>query len=353
MDVPDFFTAALPGVGGLVKAVPEDFVVEEIPAYPASGEGQHLLLTVEKRGITTREMVQRLATALGCAADDIGTAGMKDRQAVARQCVTVPAEGVDIAVVANLVLEGIAVLSAMRHKNKLRTGHLRGNRFSIVVRGVGPDALAAARAVLDALSHSWLPNRFGAQRFGHRGDNADEGRALIAGTRRVSDRFKKRLFISALQSRMFNRYLAGRIADGTLHRAIVGEVLQRPATGGLFLCAEAEIAYNQSRIDMRQVVPTGPMFGHAMFAPAEGSPAAEREAAILEGEGLTLKSFEPLGRLAEGTRRPLLVRLENATVTQEDDRLTVGFALPPGAYATVVLEEIMKPGAPLNVGGDP
>jgi tRNA pseudouridine13 synthase len=334
-------TEALPGTGGAIKTVPDDFIVEEIPAYPASGEGHHVFLTVEKRGITTHEMVRRIARALSVPSTAIGTAGQKDRQAVARQVISVP--GVDPASAANLRLDGIAVLSAARHPHKLRTGHLRGNRFSIVVRGVGDGAEARARAILDVLTASWLPNYFGSQRFGREGGNAAEGRALVRGEARVADRFLRRLVISAYQAELFNRFLDERIDEGLLHRVVEGDVMQRTATGGLFTCAPEDLASAQARLEARQLAPTGPIFGHKMMRPAPGSPAAAREQRILDAEQLDAEHFAALGRLAEGTRRPLLVRIEQPSLAAEEDRLILSFTLPSGSYATVLLDELMKP----------
>ena len=221
-------------------------------------------------------MVRRIAEAVGVDASDIGVAGQKDRVAITRQYVSIPGS-VPLADAANLKLPDVEVLSAARHQHKLRTGHLRGNRFTIVVRGVGPGALGPAREVLDTLIHSWVPNRFGPQRFGMRGDNADEGRALLHGKIRVGDRFKKRLLLSAYQSLLFNRYLDLRMDDGLLHRVVVAHVLQKTHTGGLFPCLTTDLAYAQARLEMRSVVVTGPMFGHAMMATLADSPSAARE----------------------------------------------------------------------------
>jgi tRNA pseudouridine13 synthase len=349
-DAVKYLTENLPGTGGLLKSEPEDFVVEEIPAYAPSGEGTHLFLQVEKRGITTQEMVRRIARELGVDPDDIGTAGQKDRQAVARQVVSVPAT--DIARASNLKLEGVEVLSAARHQNKLRTGHLRGNRFTITLRGVGEEAEARARAILDALVVSWLPNRFGVQRFGVQGDNAEVGRGIVLGGRHEEDRFRRRFLISAYQSKLFNRYLDLRMEEALLHRVMVGDVMQKTDTGGLFYVAREELAWSQARLEMRHVVPTGPMFGHKMFTPPEGSAAWTFEKRVLDEEGLDPAVFGQFGKLAEGTRRALLARLEGTSARQNGDALTIAFALPSGAYATVLLEEIMKPGAPLRHPGD-
>jgi tRNA pseudouridine13 synthase len=348
----EYLTAELPGVGGAIKVAPEDFIVEEIPAYQPAGEGQHLFLLIEKRGLTTQEMVRRLAQALGVAPGDVGTAGQKDRQAVARQFVSVPSQGLEPDRLVALQLDGVTVLSAARHPHKLRTGHLRGNRFTLIIRGVGEGAEPRARAILAVLEAVGVPNRYGAQRFGMRGDNAAQGRAVLAGTLRVSDRFRRRLLVSALQADLFNRYLSRRMVDRLLDRVVDGDILQRAPTGGLFTCPADEVEVAQRRLAAREIVPTGPIFGHAMMTPPPGTTAHQREQEILTEAGLEASEFGRLGRLAEGTRRPLVARIEGIEVRAEGDRLRVGFVLPAGSYATVVLEEIMKPGAPLAVAED-
>jgi len=201
-------TSALPGTGGLIKAVPEDFVVDELPAYLPSGEGAHTYLWIEKRALTTDEAVTRICRALGVSHNDAGTAGTKDRQAITRQWISLP--DIDPERARAVELEGVRVLEAARHGNKLRTGHLHGNRFTLTVRGT-TDGLARAGAILAELGRRGLPNYFGVQRFGNRGDNASEGRKLLdghlqglrpprpaAGAQRVS-RGQRRLLISAYQ----------------------------------------------------------------------------------------------------------------------------------------------------------
>ena len=344
-------TSSLPGTGGAIKGAPEDFIVEEIPAYPPSGDGDHLFLTVEKRGISTQEMVRRVARALNLPPTAIGVAGQKDQQSISRQVISVPAE--DPVKAANLKLEGVEVLSAARHRHKLRTGHLRGNRFTIAIRGAVPDAEARAKAILARLSETWLPNFFGVQRFGRLDENIANGRALLRGELKVHDRFRKRFLVSAYQSALFNRVLARRIEDGALHRVVDGEVLQRTQTGGLFYCAVDEILVAQARLEKREIVPTGPMFGHKMFQPRAGSPAAEREKAILDEEGIDATAFERFGKLAEGTRRALLAPVETPSAHMDGERLVLTFALPSGTYATVLLEEVMKPEAPVRLPAAP
>jgi tRNA pseudouridine13 synthase len=333
-----FVTADLPGSGGTVRAAPEDFRVDEIPAYLPSGAGPHLYLRVEKRGRTTRDAVRLLARALGVPERDAGFAGMKDKEAVTTQWLSFPvAKDPDVAA---LAAPGVRVLEASRHGNKLRTGHVRANVFSILVRG--GDA-ARARAAADALAARGLPNFFGPQRFGSEGRNADVGRALLAGDetpearRAARDRFLRRLSISAYQALLFNRWLAARMADGLFAAALQGDVMKKLDSGGLFGCEDP--AVDGPRVARFEISPAGPMFGHKLRA-AEGE-ALAREERILADEGMTLSAFARGGGEAEGTRRaarlPARVDLD-----AEGDGYRARFELPKGSYATVVLRELVK-----------
>jgi tRNA pseudouridine13 synthase len=331
-------TADVPGCGGAFKLVPEDFEVEEVPAYQPSGEGEHLYLWVEKRGRDTRELVRALAQAVGVPEDEIGVAGMKDRQAVTRQLVSVPARAE--GKVADFALEGVRVLWTRRHGNKLRTGHLRGNRFRLRLRGVKD--VEAARESFSRLMAQGVPNYFGEQRFGRAGDNADLGRLLVLGQRlpKRPDRFQRKLYLSAFQSRLFNRALVERLRAGTFAAALKGDVLRKEETGGLFVCEAPEV--DGPRVAAFEVSPAGPLFGPKM--PASAGEVAEAEARLLVGEGVTLDDFRRGGGETEGGRRAYRVRLGSPELTPEGEDLWLAFELPRGAYATEVLHELLKDG---------
>jgi tRNA pseudouridine13 synthase len=171
VDLP-YLTADLPGIGGTLRTTPDDFFVDEEPAYPASGTGDHVFVRFEKRGVTTPQAVERIARALAVQPRDVGVAGMKDRHAVTRQWISLPPPVTPEAVRA-LVLEDIAIVEVARHNHKLRTGHVRTNRFLLVVRGVEPDGAQRARTILAHLAAApGAPNWYGEQRFGRDGDNA-------------------------------------------------------------------------------------------------------------------------------------------------------------------------------------
>lgn len=325
----------LPVVTGLVKSVPEDFVVDEIPRYPFSGEGEHLMLRVEKRGLNTRDVVGALARALGIREGEIGVAGQKDRQALTRQWVSVPATELDPLPAG----DGWRVLEAVRHGNKLKTGHLSGNRFTIRLRGAG-DALAAARAIVDCLGETGLPNYFGPQRFGRGGDNAEKGRGILERRLQVRSRYHRRLYLSALQSELFNDWLDRRIDDGLLATAVEGDLLRIRASGGIFRCDDP--GADGPRVAGGEVDPTGPIFGHKGRRAA--GPAGAREDRVLEAAGLTPEAFRAGGRDARGDRRVARVEVVDPRIERDDPDLVLAFTLPPGTYATVVLAELSGTG---------
>ena len=331
-------TGDLPGTSGIVRVSEEDFRVEELPLYEPSGTGEHLYLTVEKRNRTTQEVAREIAQALGARERDVGTAGLKDKRAVAVQRISVATRAsVDDA--CRIQGAGFRVLSAARHGNKLRPGHLRGNRFRIVVRGVVPEALARAEAICTRLREQGAANLFGPQRFGKRGDNAALGHAILLRETQVRDRFLRRIALSALQSELFNRCLAARIADGLFGTAIEGDVLKKRATGGLFVSTEPDT--DARRVAAFEVDPAGPLPGHSLFA-AQGE-ALRREQAILSDAGVDPACFVAGGAEMEGARRPYRIAPEELRVEAVgSDALAVLFALPKGSYALSVLREISK-----------
>lgn len=340
MNLP-FLTVDLPGTGGTLKTVDDDFVVDEIAAYPPAGTGDHVFVRIEKRDATSVFAVSALARALGIRDRDVGVAGMKDRHAVTTQWLSLPPPVTPEQALA-FTHPQIRVLEAVRHPHKLRTGHLRGNRFRIRVRGVDPNAQARARAILDQLARApGAPNWYGEQRFGRAGDNAARGRDIVGGGQQPRDRKLARLLVSALQSELFNTWLIERIADGLYRTALAGDVMHKVA-GGMFICEDPAI--DGPRVVAGEIVPTGPMFGVDMRA-ATGD-AAAREGRVLEAAGLTRESFQTVRQIAEGTRRDAAIAVTDVAVGGSDGTLEVGFALPAGAYATVVLREIMKPAAP-------
>lgn len=333
-------TADLPGCGGRIKVEPEDFQVEELPAYEPSGAGEHLYLWVRKRDVDTPQAARAIARAVGLTTDEVSYAGLKDRRAVTWQYFSVPATAEPrLGAFAD---ERIQILRSARHGNRLRTGHLRGNRFRIRVRE--PQSEAAAQAVVAALAERGFANFFGTQRFGRSDDNAELGRRLLKGERlpRRPSRFERKLYLSAFQSLLFNALLERRLREQTWRRARVGEVMKKVDSGGVFRCSDP--ATDQARVDAFEISPAGPIFGPKMVE-AGAAPAAE-EAEVLAAHGVSLEDFRRGKGETEGARRAQRLPLRELEVTREGGDLWLSFQLPRGSYATVVLAEVIKAPTP-------
>jgi len=327
---------------GRLKVEPEDFVVEEIPAYLPSGEGEHLYLWIQKRDLSADQLLGHLSRSLRLPREQIGMAGLKDRRAITRQWVSVPAACE--AMLSAVENESVCLLKTSRHTNKLKTGHLRGNRFEILVRDVPQDSLPLAQRIADEITRSGIPNRFGDQRFGHDGNTAEMGFRLLTGDMTPRDlppsrrKFLLRLALSAAQSTLFNGVLDRRREQGWLHAVQCGDIMQVDASGGLFLAEE--VAVEQPRFERRETVPTGPLFGPKMKQPT-GKPL-ELEQQILAESGLTPDQFREYSKLTSGARRPLLLWPDELSAEFHPDGILFRFGLPSGAYATVVLDQFLQ-----------
>lgn len=393
-----YLTSDIPGIGGIFKESAEDFEVTELPLYPPVGSGEHTYVLVEKSGLTTLEMLRRLAKAARIPERELGYAGMKDARGITRQTVSVPR--VSPEQLLGLEIPGVRLLSAERHNNKLRLGHLAGNRFRIRLRQTGDGALQRATAVLEILQKRGVPNYFGEQRYGSQGNSGRVGLRLLQGdfegaireligtpqgvrderwqqgiaafrsddlagalellpgscrTEREIIRTLLRkpgewqrgvksihprmlaLYLSACQSELFDRVVAARI--GNIDTIRDGDIACKHANGACFRVEDPLEAI--PRAACFEISATGPMFGRKMLAPEGG--AALLEAEILAEAGLSREIFAQDGpyRL-EGERRPLRVPIDKPAAWLEDGELLLEFALPKGAYATSVLREIMK-----------
>ncbi|MCA8921816.1 MAG: tRNA pseudouridine(13) synthase TruD [Planctomycetes bacterium] len=383
---------------GVIRQQREDFEVEELPLYEACGSGEHVYATIEKRGLPTLELVRRVARELGVSQRAIGYAGLKDARAVTRQ--TLSFSGVDPARLEGLEADHYRVLSVSRHTNKLKLGHLRGNRFRLRVRGAGAHA-EAARAVLAALEAEGVPNYFGLQRFGRTRRTHLLGRALVAEDApaavaelltppvaafpreaeahalaaagdyaAAAERFPKaasaersvcralaagrdpaaalatiplklrRLYVSAFQSWLFNAYLSRRLER--IGEVELGEVAWLQRNGACFVVED--LAAEAPRAAAHEISPSGPMFGRRLLRPAPGSSAYALEEAVLAelAPGHDAELSEAFGAKPLGQRRALRFPLTEPRLEVEGDDLWLGFALPRGCYATTVLEELLK-----------
>ena len=348
-----------PASGALPRAVirttPADFVVEEIPAYEPSGVGEHLFVKFRKTGLTTLDAVRDLARALGVAPRDAGYAGMKDRHAVTTQWASFPfARGREEGEAVALQLRGIEILDARRHGNKLKTGHLRGNRFRLELRALEAAEASSVAEALTRLSLHGVPNAFGAQRFGRGGANVARALGWMRGEwPGPRDPRKRRLEFSAVQAEVFNRVLAARVADHSFARLEPGDIARRGELGGV-VRVPLEDASELARLAADdELCPTGPLPG-AKMPWAEGR-IGELERAVAHEVAADPTLFEAHPKLGEGTRRPLRLWVRALECSVHDDGLSVAFVLPKGGYATTVLAHactVEDPNVPRTAAGE-
>jgi len=340
---PPFITPDLPGIGGEIKVRPTHFVVEEIPLYDPAGDGEHVYVRLVREGWTTRALERRLAELFDLRDVDVGSAGLKDKHARATQTFSLLLRDLDEETVAQRIRDvlPVEVLWVRRHRNKLRVGHLLGNRFRVVVVDPAPQALARTLPVVQFLRAHGLPNYYGGQRFGVRGDNARKGREALFG-RGPRKRWLRRFLLSAYQSALFNVWLAERVERGWFERLLTGDVAKKTDTGGLFDVVDA--AVELPRFQRGEITYTGPIYGSRMRW-AGGEPG-QLERRVMEDAGVTSEMLHR-ARL-DGSRRVARLLLDDLSVEPHAEGLLFTFTLPKGAYATTLLREFMK----LDVSGE-
>jgi tRNA pseudouridine13 synthase len=318
---------------------PEDFVVDEVPAYLPSGSGTHRYLRVRKRLMNTQDLLHQLAIAAGVNQSEIGSAGMKDRHAVTTQWVSVPANCHPSS--EWQLPAGVEILEESLHTNKLRTGHLIGNRFTLTLVDAGASDKTRFALLWQRLERG-MYNTYGAQRFGHNGDNLERALQWATGAFALKGpkaRFYKKLYPSVIQAEIFNRYLIERVRR-SLELPLTGEVVRLAGSGSRFVVKDppTELARWQSR----DILPMGPMVGSRIHPPLE-SDALEIEHFVIA----SLCGAPELPKLvlseAPGTHRDLLLFLKDPAFEWLDNqRLRLSFELTAGAYATEVLRELTQ-----------
>ena len=324
-----------PVLAARIRCAPEDFRVEELDGFEPSGDGEHLLLTIEKRGMNTAYVAGELARWAGVPEVAVGYAGLKDRHAVTVQRFSVQLPGREPPPLETLEREGLRVLAQARHKRKLPRGALAGNRFVLVLRGVEGDRDAIG-ARLQEVAARGVPNAFGGQRFGHEGGNIAKALAMFGGKR--VGREQRSMLLSAARSALFNQVLAARVAEGSWDCGLDGEVWALEGSRSVFgpEPMSGEIA---ARLEAFDIHPSGPLWGRGGLRSAGACQALELEATA---DPVSLRLREGLERAGlEQERRALRLRPQDLGWRWLDaDVLELGFALPSGCYATAVLEQL-------------
>lgn len=399
-----YLTGAEQKFSAKFKSTPQNFIVEEIPGYLPAGDGEHLYLWLEKTNLTTDQVIFRLSQALAIKPRNIGYAGKKDRIGVTRQWLSLWKIKKDQ--IADLRLPGVTVLQTDYHKNKLRPGHLQGNRFRIILEEADATAPDIARHLFAQLKRTGVANYFGPQRFGIKGDNHLVGLAILQGDwqrvfrlilgnpgeaensvqilqarilyekekwaealalwpkeqffprnllRQLIDtqgdiagaaqRFPGKqltFYLHALQSFWFNRCLAQRIREVT--RIWQGDLAYLHRNGAVFRVNDVET--EQPRVESFEISPSGPILGRKMIEPEGKELQLESEVFGVRGSDMSGLKLKFNRRNLDGGRRPYRVPFQNAAVEYDNNRLLVKFDLPAGSYATSVIRELLKENFP-------
>lgn len=323
-------------IPGRLKSRAADFRVEEVLGRTPEGHGDYLWMDVEKTGLSMGQLFRELGEGLGIRAADIGHAGLKDRTAVTRQTLSMPAAAANA--LAEFFHENIRINSWSRHPGPLHVGQLQGNRFGILLRGRNQARLGDAQEWVRRLTESGAPNGFGRQRFGRNLDTLRLGLAMLKEEFSVSrmGRINRRLAVSSVQSWLFNLYLISRMKMGRLRSVMGGDILHHKGKSiQVRDVREAQAGYDRG--DLRI---TGPLFGgEGIMATGE---AGSLEQEILTEAGLSIQHFQRFQSAKRGSRRPLVVIPSDLTVEKDDHGLRFSFFLPRGCYATEVLGQLMK-----------
>ena len=322
-------------VSAAIRTTPEDFLVEELPGFEPSGSGEHLLLTIEKRGMNTVFAARRLAQWARVPEMAVSYAGLKDRHAVTRQRFSVHLPKKIAPDIATLESDDFRVLEHAWHSRKLPRGALAGNRFVLLLRGVHADRDVIERR-LQSIALRGVPNYFGEQRFGRKGDNVDQALAMFAG-RRVR-REERTLLLSAARSELFNRVLAARVRAGNWDAGLEGEVWSLDGSRSVF-GPEPYTDELARRVAAFDIHPSGPLWGRGELR-SRGEAAAIEMRELAGDDAFALRAgLEQAGM--EQERRALRLRPGDLAWRWRDGGdLELAFTLPPGAYATVVLAEL-------------
>jgi tRNA pseudouridine13 synthase len=326
-------TGTPPITQAVLRATPDDFLVEEQPRILPEGAGEHLWVHIRKRGANTEFVARALARAAGVPVRAVSFAGMKDRHAVALQWFSIHLPGKESPALTGLP-EGVEVLAAKRHARKLQRGALAGNAFDIVLRDVVGDRAGVERRI-EEIARLGVPNYFGEQRFGRGGENLARAQAMFAGEP-VRDRHLHGIYLSSARAFLFNEVLGARVQQESWRRALEGETLVLNGSNSFFTPPVVDDVIEQ-RLQQNDVHPSGPLWG-------EGEPPVSATVLALERQCVDRYPALATGLGRERMkqeRRALRLLPQNVSAEWLDAAsIRLRFTLPSGCYATTVLREL-------------
>jgi len=330
---------------------PRDFTVEEIPLYDFTGEGEHLVLQVRKKELTTWEMLEVISNHVGIPRREMGYAGLKDKYAMTIQYISLPANFEEQ--MNAFSHDKIKILSTTRHNNKIRVGHLKGNRFNIRLKkvlGIQKDKLDS---VLKWIKANGVPNYFGNQRFGTDGNNWEDGKKLCEGTLKIRDKKTKEFLMGSYQSYLFNLWLSKRMELNHLLEKFTEEETEQVMSLPKGSLADTKSQPNFFKLlegDVMMHYPYGRLFNvenlgeeATRFANKDIAPAGllcGKKAKLSQGVAGLIEAPFALPLPLDGTRRYAWIQVTeiHKIYIEEKAHYEFGFVLPKGCYATNVLD---------------
>lgn len=331
---------------GSIKQYEEDFHVKEKLGYSPTGDGEHIYIWVRKQGLNTAYVAEHIARFCGLPLRAVTYAGRKDKHAVTEQWFSVHKPGKTEYNWSELTLEGLEILSAKRHNKKLRTGVLKANEFTLIIRNLSDTEGIEQR--IQKIAELGVPNYFGPQRFGSslhhpQGGNLALAEKMLQGEP-IRNRNKRSMAISALRSWLFNEFISQRIFQHKYTQAMTGDVCLLAGSNSFFNAGEndQEVAL---RLQQKDIALSAPMWGEGELA--SNDEAKQFEQSVAQQFDLQCKTLESLGLRQE--RRAIYLHPTNLVWKITDDQLVIKFELPSGAFATSVIREIIN----LNESGAP
>lgn len=328
------YAADEPGASGIIRQTPEDFVVEENLGFEADGEGEHVLLHIRKKELTTFQLIRALSQRTGVKERDIGFCGLKDKNAVTEQSLSLFLRKECEPAWDEMNIPGVAILDAQRHRKKLRRGIHRGNRFRILVRSLEGDVQELPEK-LDFIRERGAPNYFGEQRFGR--DNLEKAGKMFSGAIDVRKRQQRSLYLSSARSWLFNRILSERIALDCWDTCLDGDVLQHDGKKSCFLAESPQ--QEMARVKNAEIHPTGALYG-AGDLPVSGK-ARMLEQSIFSDEALFCDGLAEAGLKQERRSLRLIARDLEWSLDTKAATLELKFSLNRGEFATSLLRELL------------
>lgn len=319
----------------VLKATAEDFQVDEVLDIPLTGQGEHLWLWVEKRGLNTEEAARRIARAAGLPLKAVSYAGLKDRQALTRQWFSLHLPGKADPDLSAAQGDGLAILRSQRHNRKLQRGAHAANGFTLRLTALEADRDALEQR-LQRIAAQGVPNYFGLQRFGFDGGNVEQAGDFASRLELPVPRNLRSRLLSSARSYLFNQVLARRVAAGSWNQAQIGDVLAFTTSRSFFVAGEAECS--DPRLAALDVHPTGPLWGDGALPSLATVQALELSVA---DECAELVQWLVKADMAHERR---ILRLPIGGLSwhyPEPDILQLAFVLPAGCFATVVVRELL------------